>query len=44
MGGDITAMIWKDKQEMHVLTNMYELTVEGNFCDEHGKAQTAVTL
>jgi hypothetical protein len=31
-------MVWKDRQNVNVLTNMLPLPVENNFCDEYGKA------
>lgn len=37
--GDITALIWKDKREVHMLTNMLSPPAEGNCCDENGNAQ-----
>lgn len=33
---DFTAPVWKDKQNMNILTNMHHPPAEGNFCDEHG--------
>jgi hypothetical protein len=36
--GNITAIIWKDKRDVNILTNMYHPSEEGNFCDEHGNA------
>lgn len=33
--GVLTA-IWKDKQDMHVLTNVYQPTAEANLCDRSG--------
>jgi hypothetical protein len=35
----MTTLIWKDRQDMCVWTDMHEAAAEGNFCDEHGKAQ-----
>jgi hypothetical protein len=35
--GDLTAMVWKDKQIINILMNMHSQSLEGNFCDEHGK-------
>jgi hypothetical protein len=32
--GDMIAMIWKDNQDVYTLTDMCEVTVEGNFFDE----------
>jgi hypothetical protein len=37
-------MIWKDKQDVHTLTNMHRPSAEGNFCDEHGRSQRYVTV
>jgi hypothetical protein len=33
--GNLTAMIWKDKGNVNMLTNIHP-PAEGNFCDEHG--------
>jgi hypothetical protein len=35
---DLTAMVWRDKKEVHLLTNMHHPPANGNFCDEHGNA------
>jgi hypothetical protein len=35
---DLTALVWKDKREVYILTNMHQPPTEGNFCDEHGNA------
>jgi hypothetical protein len=37
--GNMTAVIWKDKQDVHIMTNMHRPSTESNFCDEHGKAK-----
>jgi hypothetical protein len=37
--GYLTAMVWKDKQDVDILTNMHRTAAESNFCKEHGKAQ-----
>jgi hypothetical protein len=37
--GNLTALVWKDMQDTHILTNMHRPPTEGNFCDEEGKAQ-----
>jgi len=29
---------------VHTLTNMHTASAEGNFCEEHGKAQKPVTV
>jgi hypothetical protein len=36
--GKLTAIVWKDKQYVNILTNMYSPTLEDNFCAKHGKA------
>jgi hypothetical protein len=43
--GNSTAMIWKDKRDVNMSTNMYHHhhhhhhhPAEGNFCDAHGNA------
>jgi len=36
--GDMTAVIWKDKHNVHMLTNIHYPPAEGNFCDESGNA------
>jgi hypothetical protein len=36
--GDITAVVWKDKWEVYMLTNTYNPLAESNFSDEHGSA------
>jgi hypothetical protein len=33
----MTALIWKDKHDIHTLTNMHT-PAEGSFFDEHGNA------
>jgi hypothetical protein len=33
--GVLTA-IWKDKQDMHILTNVYQPTAKANLCDRSG--------
>jgi hypothetical protein len=36
--GDLTAVVWKDKRDVHMLTNMHVSPAEGNFRDESGNA------
>jgi hypothetical protein len=36
--GDLTTIVWKDKRNINMLTNMHRPLAEGNFCDEHGNA------
>jgi hypothetical protein len=35
--GNMTAIVWKDRRNVNILTNMHSATLEGNFCDEHGQ-------
>jgi len=42
--GNLTAMVWKDKWDVHILTNMQRVPTEGNFYDEQGKAQKPVII
>jgi hypothetical protein len=34
--GNLTAMVWKDKKNVNMLTNIHHPTAESNVCDEHG--------
>jgi hypothetical protein len=34
--GNMTAVVWKDKRDVHMLTNIHVSPAEGNFCDESG--------
>lgn len=36
--GDLTAILWRDKRDVRVLTNIHDAPAEGNFCDTNGKA------
>jgi hypothetical protein len=36
--GNLTAVVWKDKSDVHMLTNTHVSPAEGNFCDESGNA------
>jgi hypothetical protein len=36
--GDMTALVWKDKRDVYILTNIHDPPAEGNFCDESGNA------
>jgi len=36
--GNLTAIVWKDIRNVNILTNMHSSPLEGNFCDECGKA------
>jgi len=33
--GGLTALVWKDGQEVYILTNMDPPPAEGNFCDNN---------
>lgn len=33
-----TAIVWKEKRNVNILTNMHSPPARGNFCDQHGKA------
>jgi hypothetical protein len=35
---DLTAMVWRAKCDVHILTNMHHPPTNGNFCDKHGNA------
>ncbi|PNF42631.1 hypothetical protein B7P43_G01270 [Cryptotermes secundus] len=35
---NLTALVWKDKRDVYILTNMHSPPAEGSFCDEHGNA------
>jgi hypothetical protein len=35
---DLTAVVWRDKRDVHILTNIHNLPVEGIFCNEHGNS------
>ena len=36
--GDLTAILWRDKRDVRILTNIHDPPSEGNFCDNNGKA------
>jgi hypothetical protein len=36
--GDVTAIVWRDKRDINILTNMHHPPAEGNFCDAYGNA------
>jgi len=36
--GDLTAVVWKDKRDVCLLTNIHDPPREGNYGDEHGNA------
>jgi len=35
---NLTAILWKDTQNVNILMNMHSPPLEGNFCNEHCKA------
>ena len=36
--GDLMAVVWKDKRDVCLLTNIHGPPKEGNYCDEHRNA------
>ena len=38
--GNLTATVWKNKQNVNIQTNLHSPPLEDNFCDTHGKADT----
>ena len=36
--GDLTAILWRDKRDIHILTNIHDPPAEDNFCNSNGKA------
>jgi len=36
--GDLTAILWRDKRDICILTNIHDPPAEGNFCNNNGKA------
>jgi len=34
---DLTAILWRDKRDICMLTNIHSAPAEGNFCNEGGK-------
>jgi len=36
--GDLTAILWRDKRDIRILTNTHDPPAEGTFCDSNGKA------
>jgi len=35
--GDLTAIMWRDKRDVRILTNIHDPPAEGNFCNNNGK-------
>jgi hypothetical protein len=42
--GNLTAMVWKDKRNAHILTNMHSPPAEGNLCDKYRNALKPATV
>jgi len=36
--GDLTTILWRDKRDVRILTNIHDAPAEGNFCNNNGKA------
>jgi len=36
--GDLVAVVWRDKRDVCLLTNIHDTPTEGNYRDEHGNA------
>jgi hypothetical protein len=41
--GNLT-VVWKDIRNVKIVTNMHSSPLEGNFCDEYGKAMKPVII
>jgi len=35
---ELTAILWRDKRDVSILTNIHDPPEEGNFCNNNGKA------
>jgi len=44
VSGNMTAIVRKDKQNVNTMTSKNSTPAEGNFCDEHRKAQKLATV
>jgi hypothetical protein len=42
--GNLIPVVGKDKQNINILMNMHSTPLEGNFCDERGKAVKPATI
>ena len=42
--GDLTAILWRDRKDVHMLTNIHAAPAEGNFRNEGGKAVTPLIV
>ncbi|KAG8233613.1 hypothetical protein J437_LFUL001024 [Ladona fulva] len=41
---DLTAITWRDKRDLNLLTNIHNPPADGNFCDEQGNAIKPVII
>ena len=41
---DLMAILWRDKRDICMLTNIHDVPAEGNFCSEGGKSHTATNF
>jgi hypothetical protein len=41
---DLTAMVWRDKRDVHIVTNMHHSPTNCNFCDAHGNGIKQVII
>ena len=41
---DLTAMVWRDRKDVHMVTNMHRSPTNCNFCDEHGNGIMQVIM
>ena len=35
--GDLTSVMWRDKRDVHILTNTHDPPAEGNFRESNGR-------
>ena len=42
--GDLTAILWRDRKDVHMLTNIHAAPAEGNFRNERGNAVTPLIV
>jgi hypothetical protein len=42
--GELTATLWREKQDIYMLKNIHDAPTEDNFCDTSGKAIKAQTV
>lgn len=42
--GELTALIWKNKRDIHMLTNVHDARADSNFCDDNGNALKPATV